>query len=626
MFAMQLADAIQEELGDTTSVDIDSWASISPETFFESSLQEEALYLLICSTTGVGEPPDNGRDFYKFVVQDKKNIALANNNNNNNNNNIKLHYCIFGLGNKVAHPNNFNAVAKNMDQALGEAGLLPLTLGDDAECIEDDFDQWQEKVLDLIRGKREGKMDEPLDTDNQIPKVVTEKTRQENKKHTDTAAVNPESEEKTILCPGAKSKSGRRRVSTKHQPLQLQSRFTSYVRPDLMEIAPQLYPPGCSQRQVLSNVSLNSDPASNGLHELRIALDKDMTYGNGDHFQIFPRNPDFMVDALCQVLDVDPHAVIVHHDDDRYPYPTKISVYETLSHCVDLSAVPSPSFCKKLLGRTDIDYKNEIAIPRKTVLELALSSMSPGQGSHLALEDWLYNLPPMQGRYYSIASSPLVHPNELFLTYRPVKYVTTQGSIRRGTCTSYMSGLTASMSHVVGAVRPNPSFRLPQDPATPIILIAGGCGVAPIRAFLEERIALAESSGNKDIFGNHNHHLLFLGFRNPDDAVYQDLVEHAKNIGAINKSFISYTSGCSSERCDQVTDAMRKYGQTLVYNSLTKEGGHMYVCGGARSFGAAVQNELLATFQKVGQMDHDSATQCLRDLLNEGRIHEDLSD
>ncbi|GKY93707.1 hypothetical protein MPSEU_000337900 [Mayamaea pseudoterrestris] len=616
MFSMQLCDAIQDAFGDF-QVDVAPWASVAPQDLLLQGSDPETLTILICSTTGVGEPPDNGRDLFRYLTSDD---ATKTNSSSSN-----FHYCIFGLGNQAAHPNHYNAVAKTVDHALGESGVLPLALGNDADCIEDDFDQWQAQILNLLKHGNNSATaidKEPLDTHDQAPSIVASAGVRESEAN----ATQQETAMKTVLCPGAKSSNGRRRVSAKH-PLQLQAPLTSYVRTNLMKVAPELYPKGCKELRVQANDSLNSDPASNGLHELRIELGANMTYGTGDHFEIFPRNPDFLVDALCQVLDVDPHAVIVYANDKRYPHPTKISVYETLSHCVDLGAVPSPSFCKRILDRTDIDYKNEVAIPRKTALELVLS-MSSTKGLNLALEDWLYNLPPMQGRYYSIATTPLLHPDELYLTYRPVKYVTNQGSLRRGTCTSYMSNLTGGTSHLVGAIKSNPTFRLPDDPATPVILIAGGCGVAPIRGFLEERIAFATLSGNKaaNMFGTHKHHLLFLGFRNPADAVYQDLVDQAKALGAVNKSFITYTTGCSSGKCEQVTDSMRKYGQELVYHSLTVEGGHLFVCGGARSFGAAVQRELLEVFKKIGNMSEEAAAQRLRDIVSEGRIHEDLSD
>ena len=87
------------------------------------------------------------------------------------------------------------------------------------------------------------------------------------------------------------------------------------------------------------------------------------------------------------------------------------------------------------------------------------------------------------------------------------------GHIREGVCTSYMSHLglgETSCSHVAATIPSNPTFGLDKQKESPILMIAGGCGIAPIRAFLEEQIA----SSN---FGQGH---LYLGFRSPSDEVY----------------------------------------------------------------------------------------------------------
>lgn len=93
-----------------------------------------------------------------------------------------------------------------------------------------------------------------------------------------------------------------------------------------------------------------------------------------------------------------------------------LTIYETLTHCVDLGALPSPSFARMLIGKKDIDYKSEVAYPRRTVLDLALQ-----YGRKLSLEDLMYQVTPMKPRYYSIASSNVKHPNEIRLVYRRVQ-------------------------------------------------------------------------------------------------------------------------------------------------------------------------------------------------------------
>jgi sulfite reductase alpha subunit-like flavoprotein len=232
----------------------------------------------------------------------------------------------------------------------------------------------------------------------------------------------------------------------------------------------------------------------------------------------------------------------------------------------------------------------------------------------------------MQPRYYSIASSPLAHPHEVYLTYRPVKYVTSKGHLREGVCTSYMSTLGMGDtvdSFVIAAVRSNPTFRLPKDPKTPVLLIAGGCGIAPIRAFLEERI----EQHKRDPSMHFGPSYLFLGFRSPADEAYRDLVDQANAAGLFTDFQITYSSCGRNDdhhRCGLVSEALRDEAK-LVYD-LVHKGGHMYLCGGARTFGVAIEQVLLDVFQEQGKLSLEEATEKLQTLIHEGRLCEDLAD
>ena len=126
---------------------------------------------------------------------------------------------------------------------------------------------------------------------------------------------------------------------------------------------------------------------------------------------VYPQNSQAMVEGILQFLDVDPHSLIegttepLEFDSKKhhaYPHPTGVTLTELLRHYVDLSAVPSPSVARLLLGRSTLDYKNEIAVPRRTMLDLMADAPR-----RFALEEILYNLPPIKPLYYSFACAPL---------------------------------------------------------------------------------------------------------------------------------------------------------------------------------------------------------------------------
>ena len=172
-----------------------------------------------------------------------------------------------------------------------------------------------------------------------------------------------------------------------------------------------------------------------------------------------------------------------------------------------------------------------------------------------------------------------------------------------------------SSSHVAAGIRSNPTFRLPKEGGTPVLMIAGGCGIAPIRAFLEERIALSGSSG----FGKGH---LYLGFRSPSDEVYRPLIQQAQDCGYITDVKVTYSTGCTSPAL--VSTTVRENGAEVF--ALLHDGGYVYMCGGARAFGAAVEREILEVFQEHGKMTLEEATDYLRNLISEGRLCEDLAD
>lgn len=341
-------------------------------------------------------------------------------------------------------------------------------------------------------------------------------------------------------------------------------------------------------------------------------------YEAGDQLVIYPVNSQCVVEALLDNLDVDRHALIIISavgQPESYPFPTGLSVYETLSHCADLGAQVSPNFARMILQQKVIDYKAEIARPRRTLIELLLQHKRK-----LSLEDLLFQIAPMRPRYYSIASSSVKHPTKIRLLYRKIKYVTSLGSLREGVCTSYLSykghlGNHDRKAHLAAYIDHNSDFRLPKEGQVPMLMIAAGCGIAPIRALLEERVALIEAGRR---LGSAR---LFLGFRTPDDEVYKVAVEEAIKIGALDDASVTFASGDENKRL--VTDILLDEGE-YIWNHF-ESGGVAFLCGGARSFGAAVEDVLLKIFQSHGSLDYSDSEQYLRQLRKEKKIMDELA-
>lgn len=601
LFANQLAEGLEEN--GFENVEVVGLDEKPPNEL----LHPGDLHLVVASCAGRGEPPDNARKFYNWIMTDPS-AAVA----------PGVLFAVFGLGNQSAHPNNYNVVAKRLDARLGEMGAQRITsvaLGDDGGCIENDFDEWMATILSKMAPdspKTASLSNSPTSIVSVSDDLPIETVRQED------------FDEKLNVT--------ERPTGTKFPIISLDPAQSEVIRRDLFHLtgSNRFYADKTKKLEVLDNRILTPDAGESALHEIRVSLrchdssanKSEFPYATGDHFLVYPRNSDAIVEAYVKMLDVDAHAIISEGQHDSYPYPTGLTITETLSHCIDLGAQPSPSFSRMILGRKDVDYIKEIANPRRTVIDLCQQT-----GAKLTFEDFIYNAVPIKPRYYSIASSNIKYPNEIFLVYRPVRYMTSKGYLREGLCTSYLAHKGAAQRGVddiaclPALVVSNPTFRLPPDTQTPVLFIGGGCGVAPIRAFIEERIVL-QSTGHKC-----GPATLYLGFRNPHDEVYQGLVQEALDVGALTKSEIVYSSGSDSHgKCQQmlVSELVRQQGDKLWKHF--QDGGHAYVCGGARTFGAAIEAAFLDIFQKYGSLDFDAANEYMRrELVATGRLAEDLA-
>jgi NADPH-ferrihemoprotein reductase len=619
----------------------------------------DALHVFLTSVAGVGEAPDNGRAFYEFLMTTQDDdLDLS-----------QLEYTVFGLGNKLAHPNHFNVIGINLDKRLEELGgkrIYPLGLGDDGDCLEDDFDRWMEGFLTLIRKQSQPAQDTSTeqegdnDNDNGVPAseaspftaLVEDVMIFANEKKAggngssaaEAGSIETAQDILTKPClPGVTKSSdanNMRRVSAKFPTLRLDPPTSDVVRHDLFHMQTTdhpFYSPSTVPAKVTKSGSLSAYGGEAGLREIRVdctalASPGEASYRTGDHCLVYPRNAGCVVEAYLAQLDVNPHAIIQGREDfSAYHFPPGLTVYETLSHCVDLGATPSPSFSRFLLGRKDLNYKEEVSIPRRTILDLLVSS-----SRSISLEDLLFQVNPMKPRHYSIASSSVASPDEICVTFRPIKYMSSQGHLREGVCTNYMASMVAMDEDSVVRdgddahtqympinVTSNPTFRLPEDPKTSILLIAGGCGVAPIRAFVQERLHLAKEQTDKDFFGQG---LVYLGFRTPEDEVHRAMIDKALELGGLTDAKVAYSRGCTDESqyCMNVNKLVRTESER-VWAHL-ESGGYTYLCGGARSFGCAIEQELLELIQEHGNMDFEGAEAYLRNLIDTERLLEDLAD
>lgn len=210
----------------------------------------------------------------------------------------------------------------------------------------------------------------------------------------------------------------------------------------------------------------------------------------------------------------------------------------------------------QILHKLSDAYTEEVLAKRLSVLDI----LEGDPGIQPSFTQYIEMLPPIRVRQYSISSSPLWNPQRVTLTISVVKAPALSGKEGEfiGVATTFLGGLSPG-DKVQMAVRPSGAFHLPLDPSVPVVMIAAGSGVAPMRGFIQER-ALQKEAG-RDV----GKMTLFFGCRSPEeDFLYSrsDFVEWSK-LGILDVRPAFSRDSERSEGC--------KYVQEYVTNSVCVE-------------------------------------------------------
>ena len=171
-------------------------------------------------------------------------------------------------------------------------------------------------------------------------------------------------------------------------------------------------------------------------------------------------------------------------------------------------------------------------------------------------------------RLYSISSSPKAHPNEVHLTVAKVDYEC-DGRLRKGVCSTYLAERVKGGDSVSVFLQTAKHFKIPSDPNAPVIMIGPGTGIAPFRAFLEERAATWAPGKNWLFFGNPH---------KATDWLYRDELEGLRERGFLHELSLAWSR--DQETKVYVQDRMREDGDKLW--SWLEAGAYVYVCGDAK--------------------------------------------
>lgn len=219
----------------------------------------------------------------------------------------------------------------------------------------------------------------------------------------------------------------------------------------------------------------------------------------------------------------------------------------------------------------------------------------------------LRKLPP---RLYSIASSLKAHPDEVHLTVGVVRY-NAHNKERKGVCSSYLADLVQTGDTVPVYIHENRNFALPADPDTPIIMVGPGTGIAPFRAFIEERVATGAKGKNWLFFGDQ---------RFQYDFLYQLEWQDYLNSGALNRLDVAFSR--DTEQKVYVQHRMLEQAKQLY--AWLQEGACFYVCGDASRMAKDVHKALIDIYVQEGGMSSEAAEAAVQQLQKDRRYQKDV--
>jgi sulfite reductase (NADPH) flavoprotein alpha-component len=330
-----------------------------------------------------------------------------------------------------------------------------------------------------------------------------------------------------------------------------------------------------------------------------------LDYVVGDSFGVFPKNDIGLVDQIIAMLGAS--------------HMTKVrgkALRDVLRDDVSLSPAPDTLFelLSFITGGALREKARALASgddPDGDAANLdVLAALQKFAGVRPHPEAFVEALEPLQPRLYSISSSNTATPGRLSLTVDTVRYMIGKRK-RLGVASTFFAERIATGDALPVYVQRAHAFGLPKDPATPVIMIGPGTGVAPFRAFLLERQATKAPGRNWLFFGHQ---------RSDYDFFYGDEFNGLKASGVLTRLSLAWSR--DNKQKFYVQDRMREVGRDL-WSWLT-DGAHIYVCGDAKRMAKDVERALVDIVAQHGARSTDEAIAFIGGLKKAGRYQQDV--
>ncbi|EKK3981365.1 NADPH-dependent assimilatory sulfite reductase flavoprotein subunit [Cronobacter sakazakii] len=495
-------------------------------------IAQEKLLIVVASTQGEGDPPEEAVALHKFLLSKKapKLDGTA--------------FAVFGLGDTSYE--HFCQAGKDFDTRLAELGAERLLDRVDADVEYQAAAQaWRQRVVDVLKAR--------------VPKEAPSQAA-----ITASGAVNlVDSTPYTKESPLTATLSVNQKITGRHS-----EKDVRHIEIDLGD-AGLRYQPGDAL-----GVWYQNDPAlvQELLELLWLKGDEPVTVGE----KTLP-----LSEALQWHFELTVNTAAI------------VENYATLTRS------------EALLPLVGDKAKLQDYAARTPIVDMV--RFAPAQ---LEADQLLGLLRPLTPRLYSIASSQAEVENEVHITVGVVRF-DIEGRARAGGASSYLADRLEEDGEVRVFIEHNDNFRLPTTPETPVIMIGPGTGIAPFRAFMQQREADGATGKNWLFFGNPHF---------TEDFLYQVEWQRYVKEGLLTRIDLAWSR--DQDHKIYVQDKIREQGAELW--RWIQEGAHLYVCGDANRMAKDVEQALLEVIAAYGGMDAEAADEYLSELRVERRYQRDV--
>ncbi|URJ32851.1 NADPH-dependent assimilatory sulfite reductase flavoprotein subunit [Candidatus Blochmannia vicinus] len=525
--ARQLAEQLRDDIN---AINLDVILFNARDYKFKK-IAEETLLIIITSTYGEGEPPEEAIALHKYLFSNK--AAKMEN----------TYFAVFSFGDRSYE--YFAKAGKDFDHRLEELGAHRLC---DRVDVDIDFKEeaniWRKKIVFLLKNKV---------------------------KHTSTF----------------------NRINKVHKITQVNHTIYNKEHPLIAYLS--------TRQKVTSRNSLKD------VHHLEIDItNSNVCYQPGDALGVWYENDPNLINELLELLGL-------KGTEEIQIKGQLISLNEALKNHYELthnSTIVVKNMATITQNKILLDLFNDQEKLNTFISTTPIIEMIHHVSVKINTQELLQILRPMQPRFYSISSAQSEVGEEVHITVSAIRYKINE-RFRTGGASSYLVDRIKENDKIRIFIEPNDNFRLPKDSNIPIIMIGAGTGIAPFRAFMQQRVTDGALGKNWLFFGN----LRFI-----DDFIYQvEWQRYFKN-GVLTKIDTAW----SRDQDYKIYVQNKLLKNSAEVWSWIQEGAHIYVCGDAKYMAKDVNKALITLTSRHGGMNLDKANEFWDEMRIKQRYQRDI--